>query len=342
MFAEYSQRLANFKTPAARFDVYLYKDRKDYVTLIRDALPNTGGIFIPKRNLLAAFLIGQGRDSLRRTIQHEAFHQFAHTAIGPNLPIWLNEGMAQVFEEGIWTGSQFSIGQVPPRRLRQLQHDIKTSRMMAFRDFLDLTDVEWQKDIRTAETGASRYSQAWAMTHFLVFAIDENGAPRYRARLVAMLKLIREGLPAPEAFKRTFSDNIEGFEDRFLEFTDTLKPTREATLLENQNILADMLVQLNEQGIRFDDIDEFRETVSTGQFRLRYTKGQIRWSTETDPTIYFKDAQGRTMSRDQLYFSLRGGAPLPDLVSAPTAGIKLRTIFHEDGNEIDHETVFEK
>ena len=63
-------------------------------------MKNTGGVFMSGRNLLASFLGDLGRDSLRRTLQHEAFHQFAHTVISPDTPVWLNEGLAQVFEEG--------------------------------------------------------------------------------------------------------------------------------------------------------------------------------------------------------------------------------------------------
>ena len=78
------------------------------------------GVFMPHRRLLAAFVEGVGRDGVRRTLQHEAFHQFAHETFGPNVPVWLDEGLAQVFEEAVWTGNGFVVGQVPPRRVRQL------------------------------------------------------------------------------------------------------------------------------------------------------------------------------------------------------------------------------
>ena len=34
--------------------------------------------------------------------------------------------MAQFFEEGIWEGNSFRIGEIPPWRVRQLHDDIKT------------------------------------------------------------------------------------------------------------------------------------------------------------------------------------------------------------------------
>ncbi|WP_428938665.1 DUF1570 domain-containing protein [Fontivita pretiosa] len=355
MYREYSLRLASFgaDTPNQnRFQVYLFTLRSDYSEFTGDRLPNTGGVFIPRRNLLAGFLEGQGRDGLRRTLQHEAFHQFAYTVIGPNLPAWLNEGIAQVFEEGLWTGRQFIIGQVPPRRLRQLQHDLANQNLIDFRRILTMTDQQWNQALADPARAAIHYSQAWGMVHFLVFAPDESGRPKYRARLVEMLRLLHAGHSAPDAFVAAFSDNIDGFQDRFVEYARTLQPTPQATFLEYQRILGDMLVMLEAREQRFEDAVQFRDYLIAGGLRLRYSKGQVQWSTETDPRVYFLDAQGRLMNSEQLLFSPRGGAPLPDLIARPIDGFQFRTIFHyaptppanksgAPNRQIEHETIIE-
>ena len=121
----------------------------------------------------------------------------------------------------------------------------------------------------------------------------------------------------------------------------TLQPTAEATFMEQQTILADLLVVLQEKGQRFDSIDTFREFLVDQGTRLRYTKGDIKWSTAADPSVYFRDAAGRTMSREQLYFSTRAGAPLADMVCKPIEGLQYRTIFHDGRAGIDHETLIE-
>src|SRR6266567_889582 len=124
MYAEYSRRLSDFDLKEDRkpLDAYLFAKKGDYTTFTDSRYLHTGGIFMAGKNQLAAYLEGQ-RDTLRRTLQHEAFHQFAYKAIGANIPIWLNEGMAQLFEEAIWTGDGFLMNQVPPRRIRQLESD---------------------------------------------------------------------------------------------------------------------------------------------------------------------------------------------------------------------------
>jgi hypothetical protein len=343
MYEEYARRLSEFRAAAdgQTFEVYLFAKRADYMRLTNNRFPNTGGVFMPGRNLLAAFLEGQGRDALRRTLQHEAFHQFAHTALSPALPLWLNEGIAQYFEEGIWTGTDFMVGQVPPRRVRQLQEDMKAKRLLPFRSFMSYTHEEWSGNLTNdAERGATQYNQAWAMVHFLVHA--SNGREPYRPRLIELLRLLHAGTDAEDAFRTAFSDNIEGFQQRFVEFARTLAPTPEAAMIERQDVLADLLTALDARGDRFDSVAAFRSAVTNGGYRLHYTKGRIRWQTAADPLMYFSDLDGHPFKRDELFFERRAAAPLPDIVCRCTAGVQLRTRFHEaGGNEIEHEVLIE-
>ena len=247
MYKEYDRRLADFKRGGtderAKFEVYVFNDRLDYMKLTENRLANTGGVFIPHRNLLAAFLQGQGRDSLRRTLQHEAFHQFAFRSISRDLPPWLNEGLAQLFEEGIWTGKAFMLNQVPPRRIRQLQADVEADRTVPFKKMLPMTLDDWNETLTTnAELGGVQYNQSWAMVHFLVYAGTENGGKaKYRDRLMQMLKKTNAGMDAGRAFTESFSDDFNAFEAAFIRYAGTLQPTPPAAMLERQGVLADLL-----------------------------------------------------------------------------------------------------
>jgi hypothetical protein len=342
MYAEYAARFGSFGAlPAERFEVRIFRDRDDYIRFTQDRFPNTGGIFIPSRKLLAAFLEGQGRDGLRRTLQHEAFHQFAYSVIGPNMPVWLNEGIAQVFEEGIYTGRQFLIGQVPPRRVRQLRQDMLDKRLIEFRRLLAMSDVTWTEGLHDRAAATVQYNQSWAMAHFLLYATDDAGQPLYRARVIRMLRLMRDGMKAPDAFVEAFSDNIAGFQQRFVEYARKLDPTLHATYVENQGILADLLTALRDRGETFDSIDAFREHVAEAGYRLQYTKGNLHWSTAQDPMTYFTDPQGRLMNATQLFFYPRQRAPMPDLVCRALDHVQLRTRFHEIKGKLEYEVLVE-
>jgi len=341
MYDEYARRLEQFTmpNPDQKFEVYLFAKRDDYMKLTQNRYPNTGGIFMSGRNLLAAFLEGQGREGLRRALQHEAFHQFTYTAIGPNVPIWLNEGMAQYFEEGIWQGDGFMIGQVAPRRVRQLRHDMEKKQIVAFRAMLTMTDDQWARNLTSnADRGATQYNQAWAMTHFLIHAA--NGDDKYRPRLLNMLKQIHAGADGTEAFIEAFSRNVDGFQARFEEWARKLEATPEATMIERQQVLADMLTESARQGRRFSDVRAFREDVIASRARIRYTKGQIKWETSSDPQVYFCDLGGGQLDGSELFFEQRGTDPLPDLVCR-TGKTRLRTRFYSAEGRTEHEVLWD-
>ena len=343
MFEDYSRRLADFNPDRrSKFEVYLFASRQDYLNFTNNKVPNTGGVFMPSRNTLAAFLEGQGRDTLRRTLQHEAFHQFAHSAIHPDLPPWLNEGLASVFEEGIFMGRTFSLGQVPPRRMRQLQADIEARRLVSFRKFMDYSLEEWSVALtEEGMRGAAQYNQAWAMCHFLIYA-GSPGEPIYRRRLLDLLNRLHDGQRSDRAFREAFSDNIDGFQQRFLEFARNLTPTPQASMIERQEILADMLIALDQRGERFDSIGDFRRAMSRNGYRMSYTKGDLRWQTSSDSDTYFENLDGTRLTSDELRFEIRNGAPLPDVVLRAPRQIKLRTRFHQAGSKIEHEVLIDE
>jgi hypothetical protein len=345
MYETYADRLKGFNngaTEVPRFQVYLFRRQRDYLKLTGERMKNTGGIFMSGRNLLASFLEGQGRDALRRTLQHEAFHQFAHSLISPELPVWLNEGLAQVFEEAVWNGSEFSLEQVPPRRIRQLDDDIDNRRLVKFETLMALTPEQWAKRLEDShDAGATQYNQSWAMTYFLINARGDDDKPRYRPRLLQMLALIHQGEESGKAFKIAFGDNLPGFQKRFLEFADTLKPTKEATLMENQEVLADLLVKLREQGLRFDRVSDLREAAVKAGYRMNYVRGGLKWSSNPNVETYFRDTRGRPFHEDELYFFLRAGAPLPDIVCRWSKDIQFRTRFYEEDGRVEHESLIE-
>lgn len=346
MHDEYATRLARFapaasSSDAPKFDCYVYERRRDYAKLTQDRMPNSGGIFMPSRRLLAAFLEEQGRDTLRRTLQHEAFHQFSFEYLAPDLPVWANEGMAQVFEEGLWTGSGFRLGQVPPRRLRQLQRDMRAGRLLPFDAFVALTHEDWARRMRDRDLGGSMYNQAWAMTHFLVYAANARGEPAYRERYFDFLRRARRGDDAVSAFTGAFGDNWLGFQQRFDEWARDLRATEEAACVERLGVLADMRALLAADGVELPSLDHFRRHAERHQLRVTYTSGALTWKSDADVAGYFRDARGRLLAETERLVELpREDAPLADLVLRPGGGLAYRARFHPDERgRVEHEVL---
>jgi hypothetical protein len=109
--------------------------------------------------------------------------------------------------------------------------------------------------------------------------------------------------------------------------------------MERQSVLADLLMGCAAHGKQFEDLEDFHKFLQGSGYRVHYTKGAVQWTSSADPTVYFQDLSGQPMSRDQFYFSFRGGAPLPDIICEPIPGLTFRTIFHEADPRPDHETI---
>jgi hypothetical protein len=341
MYEEYEKRMSEFKPAkdAPPLLAYLFTHESDYLSLTKAAGRNTGGMFVSGPHpLLAAFLEGQGRDALRRTIQHEAFHQFAYFTISKNLPAWLNEGLAQLFEEGIWTGRTFWLGQVPPRRLRQLRADAKTHALVEFNKFLAVSPEEWINNLNSnAERGAVYYNQAWAMVYFLT----EGGRADYHKKFVDYLMKLHNGEDADAAFKEAFNNDPQGFQDAFSQWGGRLKASPEATMIEQEDVLGDMLTALGPKSNAARNMASFRSAVEGRELQLTYTRGNVQWKTSDRPQCYFADPNGQAYSSQNLYFQASRGAPFPDIVCRPGPSIQLRTHFYQGGKRIEHEVLIE-
>ncbi len=339
MYAEYSRRLSDFdlRTDRKPLDVYLFQSKSDYTNFTAGKHQNTGGVFLPAQNQLVSYCDGQ-RDTLRRTLQHEAFHQFAYKALGPHVPVWLNEGLAQLFEEAIWTGDGFLMQQVPPRRLRQIQSDLKNEKLLPFRTMIELTPDQWSANLaKDASAGTVQYNQAWAMVHYMAYGEGGNNG----LKLVEMLRALAQGQDSPAAFEQSFGHNLAAFHAGFDRYIAALQPTVESALIDHHEVLTDLCAQLAERGKSFNDVAELRKLVDANRYKLRYTRGQVTWTAE--PGQFFRDGTGKPFSPQVLYFEPRPGAPLPDLIfSHPAYRISLRgRFFPGEGKKLQYEVLIE-
>jgi hypothetical protein len=342
MYGEYAKLLKEFDAPkdADALPVYLFATQQEYAQFT-SAPRNSSGIFVMRRGgrgFLASFLDAQGRDGLRRTLQHEAFHQFAYLAIGENIPVWLNEGIAQIFEEAIWTGDEFKLGQVSPRRVLQLQHDLNDRTTPDLKTFTTITPRQWSAVVdRDADKAATYYSQAWALAQFLI----QNGNDDDRQRVIGLLKHLRASDAPADAWAASFPDAV-ALQRRFTAWASRLRPSPGATLIQRQQFLADMLQDLKGSGKTFTSMATFREYVVSNRIQNNYHMGRIRWSSGDNPAINFCDADGKPFSAAALTLEPSPTAPLPDIVCRPTADTTIRTRFYDNGHgKIEHEVVFE-
>jgi Protein of unknown function (DUF1570) len=338
MYEQYGNAFKQFLLPAnaPALPVYLFDKKDKYMAFTDYAGTNTGGLFVSGRHpYLTAFLQGQGRDALKRTLQHEAFHQFAHAAIARQLPPWLNEGLAQYFEESIWTGKDFLSAQIPPRRLRQLKLDIDQKRIIDFDQFMNQSGREWSDTLHTNVVKAgTAYNQAWAMVCFCLAGDDDH----YRADLMALLDKLHRADSSPEdAIRQCFPDKKE-FHQKFSVWAAKAKATPEATMMERQETLGDFLLALQKNKIHIPaDMAGVRDLAIRYNLKIQYTRGSVTYSSSDRPASYFEDEDGQPFKAADLYLEKSEETPFPDII-CKTKAIVWRTHFYISGGETEHET----
>jgi hypothetical protein len=207
MADEYHARTQGFSGDIReRMPFFLFKKADDYYKA--GGLPGSAGVFNPNDKSLMAIAGQETGGQTWHVVQHEGFHQFAHFVIRGELPVWVNEGIAEYFGESLFTGDGFVSGVIPPWRLKRLQEEIKAGRLKSVRDMMLTSHAEWN-----GRLAIENYDQAWSMVHFL--AQGENG--RYQESFVSFMKLIGKGTPWENAWKQTFGDAV-GFEQHWKDY----------------------------------------------------------------------------------------------------------------------------
>ena len=341
--ADYSRRLSVFNDTArlaadrGQYDVQLFLTAAAYGRFTGNDIPNSAGLFYPHLRTLCAYVEGQGPAEMKRTIRHEAFHQFADRVLGPTLPQWLNEGLAQVFEHGIRVGGRLEMGQLPPAALREIQAVVRAGETIEFAEMLSLDNRRWNEGMTGRRRANVQYAQSWAMTHFLIYATGDRGEPLYRGRFNAMLGDVARGIDGTAAFRRHFGDNLAGFRRKFEAWVLAQRPTATAAALDEQATLGEMLLLLHKQGRAFTDAQQFGRYLVRSQMVLTRTRNGTVSRSAPDPGVYFRDVTGAPLSPLALRFEEADG-PLPTLVRHPGDGRVYETRYHSVAGELWAET----
>jgi hypothetical protein len=268
MYGEYSRRLARLPVRAQeKLNVMIFQDRIDYQLTLRARFGinpgNSGGIFFVTRSATAlAFWTGDlSRRRVEHVIQHEGFHQFAYSRFGDDLPMWVNEGLAELFGEAVVIGDQVLLGQSTPRVINAIKSAIETNSSIPFDQMLSMSSKQWSESLST-DRAALNYHQAWSMIHFLIYG--EGG--KYVNLFDLYLKHLNNGLPSHEAFKRAFGDDVPGFERLWKQYALRARPSALATALERMEFLAEGLLELGYLKIYPETLDALKDALREIKF----------------------------------------------------------------------------
>ena len=136
-----------------------------------------------------------------RQTRHTAVHEYVHLLVkhsGAELPVWLNEGLAEIFSTLEPQGKQVVFG--------------KAARALGDRQWLpfkELISVDY-KSPHFDERDRSKvfYAQSWALAHMLCLS------NQYRERFSDFLKGV-DGNTSEEAFRRVYGKTLDQVENDF-------------------------------------------------------------------------------------------------------------------------------
>jgi tetratricopeptide (TPR) repeat protein len=138
--------------------IFAFRSAAEYVRYRRDETADAYYFGAPSRDYIVMPLT---RAEDYRTAAHEYAHAAIHGA-GLKLPLWLSEGIAEVFSTVVFQDGHATLGHANPGRLQALQH----ASWMPLGDVMSLTDPPASRKDRTGMF----YAESWALTHMLMFS----------------------------------------------------------------------------------------------------------------------------------------------------------------------------
>ncbi|MEM7306989.1 MAG: DUF1570 domain-containing protein [Planctomycetota bacterium] len=161
----FNRDLRRLPRSTRRYKVYLFAGQAGFQAYLSDTYgtrrENVAGLYRSDVDQLLLWNLPD-RDELLRTTRHEGFHQYFDRLV-PQSPRWLNEGLAEYYENIRSVGGSWHQDLPNERHLAAIR---RRSNRIALRDFLHASPAEFYAHPKS-------YPQAWALVHFLLHSTDE-------------------------------------------------------------------------------------------------------------------------------------------------------------------------
>ncbi len=294
IYAEYQRRFANSGMRPRNNDpmpLYLFRTQFEYQNFLAEfgiSGANTGGMFFVQSDVqgLATYVQGKTLTQVFAILQHEGFHQFAYRYFGPDLPIWVNEGLAQYFEDGVLVDQRLHLNSSNAARVASVKAALHGGYCIDFDRIVQINPNDWGRTLNSSpETASLLYDQSWSMVHFLITA--EDG--RLRRPFEQYLRLIGSGEAPMDAFAQAFGTReTDEFEEVWREFASQAQPDPLGVSRTRLEFLGQGLKFLHEHGAPMPrSMGQLRSTLRRINFRAISTQhGVERQVSAHDEDVY--------------------------------------------------------
>lgn len=127
-------------------------------------------------------------------------HEYVHLLVrhsGLELPLWINEGIAELYSSMRQVGKQIVVGYVPPGRIAALREE----KWLPLREVLQADHDSQHYTVK--ERAGKFYAESWALTHML------NLSQEYRSSVTELFQLLTAGVPSATALETVYGISIE-------------------------------------------------------------------------------------------------------------------------------------
>lgn len=340
LFDQYERRFRrlrdqNAAEPDSGNPVYLLSTEQRYHSFLHQlgiAAQNSGGMFFVTREHhgVATWADGRNRATTRRTLQHEGFHQFAFDHFGRRLPPWMNEGLAQYFEDAVLLERGFELGLADPDRITLIRTALGDGSALPLASLFQLRGSDWHQTLTTDESRAGLlYAQAWSLVYYLIHG--EHGA--YQPAFESYLGLLGEGLEHDDAFTRAFGKNAkQKIESGWKRFAAKQLPDAVTVAAGRLAFLAEALAyKASRRESLPRDLDKLQVDLRTRGFAITRTVQQLQLTYSADqPELFTYTRPGGQVSRFELLEP--SGYGLPPRITAPGLTPEPNIIWQRDGS----------
>lgn len=179
---------------------------------------------IARADLLNEQLFDGATRLLFSTLYHEAFHAYVANFVYPpqtaELPRWLNEGLAQIFETALVEAGELRIGHADAARLARAKDLLKKNGLIPLSNLI----TSGPKQFLLAHTGDRQvsdlhYVTSWAVAHYLTFERRLFGAPA----MDKYVQALHDGRDARSALEDLVGQPLPAFDADFRKFLAQLQ-----------------------------------------------------------------------------------------------------------------------
>ena len=151
-------------------------------------------------------LVTYQHDKMWSTLAHEGFHQFLGYELGLQVPLWLNEGMAQYFETSYVLHDRLHAGNISKSKLAAAQTLIETRKAPALADLLQWDRATFYENAQVA------YPTSWALVYFL---LEGEGQNYYNSTFRKFLQDLKSGQDDLASFQKRFGRDTKQLQAEF-------------------------------------------------------------------------------------------------------------------------------